>query len=55
MFLRCEQNYLPEVSAVFVLVAADDRLLKAAEAEGLIAIDPETLAEADVPAFFASL
>ena len=55
LFLAYKQTFSPESGAVFVLVAADDRLVRAAEAEGLIAVDPETLAEADVPAFLASL
>jgi predicted nucleic acid-binding protein len=38
-----------------VLVAADQRLLRAADAEGLRTLNPETLVPADVPAFLASL
>lgn len=38
-----------------VLVAADVRLLRAAEAEGLKTLNPETIAPADLPAFLASL
>ena len=37
------------------LVSADKRLNRAAEAAGITAIDPETLAEADVPALLTSL
>ena len=39
----------------FVLVAADKRLLRAAEAEGMKTLDPETLSAADVSAFLLSL
>ena len=38
-----------------VLVAADNRLLRAAESEGLKTLNPETIAPADLPAFLASL
>jgi hypothetical protein len=40
---------------VCALVASDQRLLRAAQAEGLQTLNPETLAETDVPAFRASL
>jgi hypothetical protein len=39
----------------FLLVAADERLVRTAQAEGLQAVNPETLSAADVPAFLASL
>ena len=49
-------NVLPSPPpADFVLVAADKRLLRAAEAEGMKTLDPETLPAADVPAFLATL
>jgi hypothetical protein len=38
-----------------LLVAADQRMLRAAAAEGLPTFDPEQLPAADVPAFLASL
>lgn len=38
-----------------VVVASDRRLVRAAEAEGLRALNPETLPAADVPAFLAGL
>jgi len=38
-----------------VLIASDHRLLRAARAEGLPALDPETVAPDDVPAFLAAL
>lgn len=38
-----------------VLVAADKRMLRAAQAEGLSVINPETMPAADVPAFLAAL
>ncbi len=37
------------------LVAADQRLLRAAQAEGLKTLNPELIAAADVPAFLAAL
>jgi len=38
-----------------IVVASDKRLVRAAEAEGLATLNPETLALADVPAFLTSL
>jgi predicted nucleic acid-binding protein len=38
-----------------VVVAADQRLLRAANGEGLLVLNPEQLAVADVPAFLAAL
>jgi predicted nucleic acid-binding protein len=38
-----------------VLVAADQRLLRAAKAEGLSTLNPETFPAVDVPAFLAGL
>jgi hypothetical protein len=40
---------------VCVLAAADQRLLRAAQAEGLTTVNPERLGPADVPAFLAAL
>ncbi len=51
-------RYAEFVSAdepICVLVAADNRLLRAAESEGLKTLNPETIAPADLPAFLASL
>jgi hypothetical protein len=45
----------PPGSSTPVLVAADARLLRAATAEGLATLNPETLPAADVPTFLASL
>ncbi len=42
-------------SSVSVLVASDHRLLRAARAEGLEVLNPETIQAADIPAFFAAL
>jgi hypothetical protein len=39
----------------FCLVAADKRLLRAAQAEGLTAFDPAQAAPADIPALLAAL
>ena len=55
LFLLYKQTFSPDSGVIFVLVAADDRLVRAAESEGLIAVDPETPAEADVPSFLTSL
>lgn len=38
-----------------ILVAADKRLLRSADAEGLKTLDPEALSVNDVPAFLSSL
>jgi predicted nucleic acid-binding protein len=40
---------------VCILVAADQRLVRAANAEGLKTLNPELIAPADVPAFLATL
>ncbi len=45
---------LPSGSPPCVLVAADGRLLRAAQAEGLTGLNPELVADADAPAFLAS-
>jgi predicted nucleic acid-binding protein len=45
----------PPIAPTCVLVTADQRFLRAATAEGLRAINPETLPAADVAAFLASL
>ena len=42
-------------SVVSVLVASDQRLLRAAKAEGLEVLNPESVQPVDVPAFFAAL
>jgi predicted nucleic acid-binding protein len=42
-------------ATVCVLAAADQRLLRAAQAEGLKTFNPERIAPADVPAFLAAL
>lgn len=51
LFLR----YRKSVSEPCALIAADKRLVRAANAEGLTAIDPENFLPADAPAFLASL
>jgi predicted nucleic acid-binding protein len=43
------------LSVPLVLVASDQRLLRAAQAEGLTVLNPEQLPAADVPAFLAGL
>ena len=42
-------------SAVSMLVASDQRLSRAARAEGLEVLDPEIVQAADIPAFLAAL
>jgi predicted nucleic acid-binding protein len=46
---------LPLARSACVLVAADKRLLRAADAEGLKSLDPEALSVNDLPTFLASL
>lgn len=48
------RNALPPGSPTCVLVAADQRLVAAAQAEGLPTLNPESVAAADVPALLAS-
>lgn len=43
------------IGDVCVLVAADQRLLTAGAAEGLLTLNPETLAASDVPEFLTAL
>lgn len=54
VFLRYIQT-LPAGSLTPVLLASDQRLIVAAKAEGLAALDPEAVAAADVPAFLSGL
>jgi uncharacterized protein len=54
VFLRFARA-LPPGGPACVLVAADHRLLLAAQAEGLVTLNPESFAAASVPAFLASL
>jgi predicted nucleic acid-binding protein len=42
-------------SVISVLVASDQRLLRAAKAEGLEVLNPESVQAADVPTFLAAL
>jgi hypothetical protein len=46
---------LLRASAVSVLVASDQRLLRAAKADGLEVLNPESVSATDVPAFLAAL
>lgn len=39
----------PPNSSTVVLVAADTRLIRAADAEGLTTLNPETVSAADIP------
>lgn len=52
-YLHYAQQQPANVSCV--LVAADQRLLRAAEVEGLHTLNPELVAAADVPGFLAAL
>jgi hypothetical protein len=54
VFLRYTQARAPGAPAC-VLIAADQRLLAAAQAEGLSTLNPETIPVADLPAFLARL
>ena len=52
------QSYIstfPQTSQVkFIIVAADERLVRASEAEGLTAINPESITAANIPALLAN-
>jgi hypothetical protein len=50
---RQYSQVLPSGRSGCVVIAADRRLLRAADAEGLKTLDPETLSTASVPAFLA--
>jgi hypothetical protein len=52
-FLRHATSLRP--LGVSVLAASDERLLRAAKAEGLEVLNPETVNAADLPAFLAAL
>ncbi|MCI0463268.1 MAG: hypothetical protein L0Z62_40495 [Gemmataceae bacterium] len=52
-FLKYAGQQLPTTACV--LLAADQRLLRAAQAEGLKTLNPERITDADVPAFLAAL
>lgn len=54
-FLAVCLRYAPTTGNTCVVVAADGRLVRAAIAEGLSAVNPEVLDAADVPAFLAGL
>lgn len=53
-YLRHAQSQ-PQNAPPCVLVAADRRLIRAAESEGLRALNPELVPAADIPAFLAPL
>lgn len=48
-------NALPYPAQACILVAADQRLLRAANAQGVPTINPELMSVADVPTFLANL
>jgi len=54
VFLRYAK-FLAASGSTCVLVAADQRLLRAAQAEGLHPLNPQTLSPTDVPAFLAKI
>ena len=50
--------YLQEIASddtTFLLIAADERMVRAAQAEGLPAVNPEALAATDVAGFLSAL
>ena len=49
------QSFALNSAAKFLLVAADDRLVRTAKAEGILAVNPESLPVADVPSYLAAL
>lgn len=53
--LLCHAQAQPPGTPHYVLVSADRRFVRAAEAEGFTAINPELLPAADVPATLATL
>ena len=55
MFLRYKHSFGQGERPKFCLVAADERLIRAAEGEGIAVLDPEALSESDVSDFLASL
>lgn len=48
-------EYSHATGTVCLLIAADQRLLRAASAEGLATLNPEAVSNADVPAILAAL
>ena len=54
LFRSYVQFFAPDSGITFLLVAADERLVRTANAEGLRAVNPEILLAADVPAYLAS-
>ena len=55
LFKSYIQTFAPDSGTTFLLVAADERLVRTARAEGMQAVNPEALPAADVPAFLDSL
>jgi predicted nucleic acid-binding protein len=55
LFQSYVQTFTPDSGMTFLLVAADERLVRTAQAEGLRAMNPETLPVAGVPVFLVSL
>lgn len=55
LFQSYIQSFAPGSGITFLLVAADERLVRTAQAEGLQAVNPEILPAADVPAYLATL
>lgn len=53
LFQSYMQTFAPDSDTTFLLIAADERLVRTAQAEGLQAMNPETLPIADVPALLA--
>lgn len=55
LFQSYIQTFAPDSGVKFLLVAADERLVRTAQAEGIQAINPEMLPAADVPSYLNML
>ena len=55
LFYSYSQSFAPGSGTTFLLVAADERLVRTAHAEGFRAVNPELLPAADVTDYLASL
>ena len=55
LFQSYIETFAPDSGMTFLLVASDEHLVRTAQAEGIRAINPETLPAAGVPDFLAFL
>lgn len=55
LFQTYIQSFPADSGMTFLLVAADERLVRTAKSEGLLAVNPEAIPASDVPALLASL